>query len=1010
MNKKILAILTVAVFGLLTTGASANVFTAAPEASAFAAGAASIQAADTVEFGSLFFDASGTNYQDNSVTIAPGQTVDFSFPVNGQNNSAHNVVFGVPGQSGGAQPTSCVQTAAPSPFPILAAPPLPAATEGPGWAGSCTFNTAGTYTFYCQAHNYMTGTVTVAVPANNPPTVTASRNPSGDVTNGTSITFTAVGADADSDPITYAWDFGDGGTSTSAVQAHSYATPGDYAAKVTVSDGKGGSNSQTLNVHVTQANRAPTVTAARTPTGNVAAGTAIAFTATGTDADSDTLTYSWDFGDSTAASTQQNPSHTYANAGNYTATVTVNDGKGGTGTNTVAVAITGGNANPTVTTARTPTGNVPVGIPVSFTATAADADGDPLSYSWNFGDGTPADTTQNPTHTFTAAATRSVTVTVTDGRGGTVTSTPLSVVVSANRAPTISAAAASVTEGIAPLAVHFTSTGADADGQPLTYAWDLDGDGTFETGGQNPDFTYNNPTGSMKSFAPVLRVSDNSGGSVTRTLAVNVFATGPDPSAKFNVLLFSKTAAFRHTSIPAALTAIKKMGVDNNFSVDATEDGSNFNDAFLNRYDVVAFVETTGDVLTDPQQAAFQKWYEAGHGYVGIHSATDTEYTWPWYGQLTGAYFRDHPNGTPTATVVVEDTTDPSTQGLPARWVRTDEWYNFQTNVNPVVNGGGNDYDPRNSGVHVLLKMDESTYVEGDGSDGVDDDHPISWCNRFDGGRMFYTAMGHTDGTYSEPGFVSHLLAGFQMTAGTIEDQACGKVKPVFHPTRTPAGSVDVNVPITFDSGATTVDGDTLTYAWDFGDGSTSTDKTPTHAYTAVGNYTAKVTVTSPLGTSGTTTYPVTVTAASTTTPGNVGADVPFMLALTLGGPAGFGPLVPGVAKDYTSTMAATVTSTAGEATLSVVDPDTVQPGKLVNGTYVLASPLQIMATNAANPTGTFAPVAGAAAPVTLLTYPRAISSDQVSIGFKQSVADTEILRAGNYAKTLTFTLSTATP
>jgi cytochrome c len=415
--------------------------------------------------------------------------------------------------------------------------------------------------------------------------------------------------------------------------------------------------------------------------------------------------------------------------------------------------------------------------------------------------------------------------------------------------------------------------------------------------------------------------------------------------------------------------------------------------------------------LTDPQQAAFTKWYEQGHGYVGIHSATDTEYTWPWYGQLTGAYFRDHPNGTPTATVVVEDTTDPSTQGLPARWVRTDEWYNFQSNVNPVVNGGGNDYDPRNSGVHVLLKMDESTYVEGDGSDGVDDDHPISWCNRFDGGRMFYTAMGHTDTTYTEPGFVSHLLAGFQMTAGTIEDKACGKVKPTFNPSRTPAGSVDVNVPITFDSGAATVNGDTLTYAWDFGDGTTSTAKNPSHAYTAVGSYTAKVTVTSPLSFgSSTMTFPVTVTAASTANPGGVGADVPFVLSLTLGGPVALGPIIPGVAKDYTGTMAATVTSTAGEATLSVADPSATNTGKLVNGTYVLASPLQVMATNSANPTGAFAPVTGTAAPVSVLSYPRAISSDPVTVGFKQSVADSETLRAGNYGKTLVFTLSTATP
>ena len=111
----------------------------------------------------------------------------------------------------------------------------------------------------------------------------------------------------------------------------------------------------------------------------------------------------------------------------------------------------------------------------------------------------------------------------------------------------------------------------------------------------------------------------------------------------------------------------------------------------------MVFNSTTGDVLNDTQQAAFERFIRAGRGYTGIHSATDTEYGWPWYGQLMGAYFRNHPDGTPTATVVVEDADDPSTQGLPARWTRVDEWYNFQGSINPVVNGGGDDYSPRST-------------------------------------------------------------------------------------------------------------------------------------------------------------------------------------------------------------------------------------------------------------------------------------------------------------------------
>ena len=123
--------------------------------------------------------------------------------------------------------------------------------------------------------------------------------------------------------------------------------------------------------------------------------------------------------------------------------------------------------------------------------------------------------------------------------------------------------------------------------------------------------------------------------------------------------------AFRHDSIPAGIAAIQSLGNQNDFQVDATEDASLFRDDVLSHYDVVIWMSTTGDVLNDTQQAAFERFIRAGGGYAGIHSAADTEYTWPWYGQLVGAYFRNHPAGTPTATVVREDTTDPSTAGPP---------------------------------------------------------------------------------------------------------------------------------------------------------------------------------------------------------------------------------------------------------------------------------------------------------------------------------------------------------
>jgi PKD repeat protein len=752
-------------------------------------------------------------------------------------------------------------------------------------------------------------------------------------------------------------------------------------------------------------NTAPTVTATRTPSGDVPRNTSVSFSATGTDADGDTLTYAWDFADG-QTSDQQNPNHTFDAPGTYSVKVTVSDGKGGTATQTLNVLVAGANQNPTVTAARTPTGNTRVGVPIAFTATGTDPDGDPLTYAWDFGDSTTS-TEQTPTKAFTTAATYTVRVTVSDGKGGTGTTT-LSVVVQANRNPTIATATATPTDGIAPLAVQFAATATDPDGHAVNCSWDLNGDGTFETTGQNPTSTYNAVT------SAVLRVTDNFGGSVTRTLTINALPAVLDPNARFNVLIFSKTAAFRHSNIDEGITAIKKLGTENNFTADAIEDASLFTDAFLARYDAVIWLSTTGDVLNDAQQAAFERYIRSGRGYVGIHSAADTEYTWPWYGQLVGGYFRNHPNGTPTATVVVEDAAKPSTSHLPARWTRTDEWYNYQGIVNPVVNGGGTDVSTRGlTPIHVLLTMDESTYAEADGTDGVDDDHPIAWCKRFDGGRMFYTGLAHTEASFLETNFLKHLLGGLETAAGMVVDADCGvdpNAAPVVTASRTPAGTVNTGDPVAFTASATDADGDALTYAWGFGDGGTSTQQNPSHTYAAPGTYSAKVTVSDGKGGTDVESLGIVVETRQVSQQSVVSADVPLVLALNISGAALFGAITPGVANDYTATVNATVTSTAGDAALTVADPDAANTGKLVNGTYALAQAVQVRATNGANPSTVFAPVGGTAGPLALLSWARSISADPVSIAFKQSVGANETLRAGDYGKTLTFTLSTTTP
>jgi cytochrome c len=214
--------------------------------------------------------------------------------------------------------------------------------------------------------------------------------------------------------------------------------------------------------------------------------------------------------------------------------------------------------------------------------------------------------------------------------------------------------------------------------------------------------------------------------------------TAPSVAPTFTILLFSKTEGFRHDSIPAGIAAIQQQGRQRGFAVDASEDAAVFGDEPLKKYNVVVFLSTTGDVLNATQQAAFERFIRAGGGFVGVHSAADTEYDWPFYGGLIGAYFAGHPD-IQNATIQIEDAADPTTAGLPRIWTRRDEWYNFRNN-------------PRSS-VTVLATLDERTYTGG----SMALDHPIMWSHTYEGGRAWYTAGGHTAESFSEPLFVDHL-------------------------------------------------------------------------------------------------------------------------------------------------------------------------------------------------------------------------------------------------------------
>ncbi|MEU3250677.1 ThuA domain-containing protein [Streptomyces sp. NPDC006997] len=236
-------------------------------------------------------------------------------------------------------------------------------------------------------------------------------------------------------------------------------------------------------------------------------------------------------------------------------------------------------------------------------------------------------------------------------------------------------------------------------------------------------------------------------GCVAATPAVSQSAPVTDAS---RILVFSKTAGFRHDSIPEGVNALRELGADGGFTVDATEDAGAFTARNLRKYDAVVFLSTTGDVLGPAQQRAFEGYIRKGGGYVGIHAAADTEYDWAFYGGLAGAYFQSHPAIQP-ATVDVEDRAHPATAGLEKAWNRTDEWYNYRSN-------------PREH-AHVLASLDESSYTGGT----MRGDHPIAWCQNYQGGRAFYTGGGHTKESYAEPAFRQHLLGGIRWATGAAQ-------------------------------------------------------------------------------------------------------------------------------------------------------------------------------------------------------------------------------------------------
>ena len=228
---------------------------------------------------------------------------------------------------------------------------------------------------------------------------------------------------------------------------------------------------------------------------------------------------------------------------------------------------------------------------------------------------------------------------------------------------------------------------------------------------------------------------------------VTVYATN---AFAIRVLVFSKVSddAYHHSSIPNGIAAIHEIGVAKGWQVNDTIDARAFNPKNLAKYDVIVWNNTGGDILNDAERTAFEDFIHHGGGFVGIHEAApwagSKDVNWPWYEGLVGAHFKQHPEGTPTANVFGASDQDPSTSGIPNPWSHADEWYEWIEDPNP------------GRGMHILLYVDEKSYGGGTGH------HPVTWCHEYEGGRAFYTALGHTKASYGEDNFRALLAGGIE--------------------------------------------------------------------------------------------------------------------------------------------------------------------------------------------------------------------------------------------------------
>ncbi|MGB5819274.1 MAG: ThuA domain-containing protein [Saonia sp.] len=248
-------------------------------------------------------------------------------------------------------------------------------------------------------------------------------------------------------------------------------------------------------------------------------------------------------------------------------------------------------------------------------------------------------------------------------------------------------------------------------------------------------------------------------------LFVQLFCLKIAAQKQFKVLLITETAGWHHASIQNGITAINELASTHNFEVKRQQNAIKITEDGLKGFDAVIFLSTTADIFDAAEQAAFEKYIQSGKGYVGIHAASDTEYHWEWYTQLVGRMFHIHPIQQ-TAKLEIIDHSFPGLEHFPNKLLWTDEWYEFGEDkvdgLHDLILVDENSYDPKVTWKNRDMDKNGKTVDRVGMGMGT---HPISWYHEFDGGRSFYTALGHIEKVYENQWFLDHLYGGIYYAA-----------------------------------------------------------------------------------------------------------------------------------------------------------------------------------------------------------------------------------------------------